>query len=1000
MKRNYLLPLIILLFSITPITAQQNLTGAVKDVNGEPLPGATVVVKDSENGAATDINGKFSIADVDGTDVLVVSYIGYRTAHINVDGRQHIDIILNELPTKLGEVVITGYSEISASKRIASVAVLNAEQLENTPLTDINKVLQGNAAGVYSTALSGQPGAMSDVRIRGTGSISAGRAPLYVVDGVIMLTGLGAALGPGGIAPDLLAQFNPNDIESITILKDASATALYGARGSNGVIVITTKRGKAGKTKITAKTQVGMTIPTQGNLKMMSAEQQWNYDRKVLANTPNFTQAQINLLRPTSLLDNTTDWVEEAFNTGSTYNLEVQASGGNDKTRFFASGGWFDQQGILFGTDFKRLTLRSNIDHYASDRLNFSLNLNGSYSTQNHSGNGFNPKSLYMKAYTTTPLQGKTNPATGKLYTGLESDWTGFLDNFLYSRPLNSQFTNTFRLLTKLSATYKILENLHFTQNANVDWVTINETNFDDPTTSEGAGNKGYLANGFHNFRTLTTQSHLKYSTQIGAHSLDGLGIVEYQRSDDEHFKAAGKGFASGKLQTLDSAAEPVEASGNKSRFAFLSFLGQVNYGFKDRYVLQATLRRDGSSRFGANNRWANFWSVGASWHISDGGFLKDWDLVDNLRLRTGFGTSGNADIGNFTSLELYSFGENYFNLPGSALAQISNPDLSWEKSSSLNIGLDFLILDNRIGGTVEWYHRITKDLLFDIPVSATTGFNTSIQNTGKIRNTGVEVVLNLIPIEAANTGGVSWNVDFNFSYNDDEILELPNGADIVFGPFNHLIYREGLPVNSMRMQKWAGVNPDDGTPLWELPNGELTGDYSKAGVFIVGKSTPDFIAGLTNTFHFKGFSLSCLLYTAQGGLKRIDYSNSAFDGDGFAFGFRQRVEAADHWEKPGDIAKRPKPMLGGNNMANSASTRYLGDGSYIRLRDITLSYRFPVDWMQKVRMQGITLYVQGQNLWTHTDYHMVDPESGELGLETMRYPSGKSFVFGADVTF
>lgn len=986
-----------LLFAAGTLAAQRPITGTVTDESGSGLLGATVVAKGTAAGKITDADGKFSLTMPANVNTIVVSYTGYQTQEVDVTGLSTVNVVLLEAAGLLTELVVTGYSEVESKKLVSSVAVVGAKQLENIPMTDVNQLMQGRAAGVYTTANSGQPGAQQQVRVRGTGSITAGRNPLYVVDGIIIEQGNFAALDAGTNAVDVLAQLNPNDIENITILKDATATALYGSRGSNGVVVITTKRGKAGKTLITVKAQNGVTMPNFGNFELMNAEEAWNYERKVLANSGR-TQEQIDATRPASMLDNTTDWLDEAFRDGKTYNVELQASGGNEKTRFFVSGGYFDQDGILIGSEFNRFSLRSNIDHTASDRLSFSLNLNGSYSQQNNAVDGNRFQSPIASAFTTTPLQGKINPATGKLYTGIENEYIGLTgDNFLYSLPLNTVDVNTFRLISKLSATYKILDNLSFTQNANIDLIGVDEVDYDDPTTADGVNDRGTLTTAFSQNRALTSQSLLRYFTNFGQdHDFDVMAVYEYQRTNFKTFNAGGKGFASGKLKTLDSAAEPNFVGGSQTDYSFISYLGQANYAFKGRYRLTGSFRRDGSSRFGANNRWANFWSVGGSWQINEEGFLDKVGFLNNLRLRASYGTSGNADIGNFVSQELYGFGAAYQNEPGSSPAQIGNPNLTWENSNNLNVGLDFAILDSRIGGTVEYYNRTSENLLLNVPVSSTSGFTTATRNIGKVQNRGVEVTLNLTPFKATRAGGFDWNVNFNISFNQNEVLELPDGEDILNGL---QIFREGQPIRAYYLQKWAGVNPANGTPLWAVDGGGVTGTYSQASRFLVGNAEPDFIAGLTNAFSFKGFTLSAFFYTAQGN-EIYNQSRAFMESDGLRFGWAHLKAAGTHWENPGDIAERPQPRSGGNNGAQNLSTRYLEDGSYIRLRNIVLGYSLPASWMQRARLQNVTIYVQGQNLWTQTNYTGLDPEADESGNEFFRYPVGKSITFGVDVTF
>lgn len=629
----------------------------VTDGESRSLLGATVVAKGTAAGKITDADGKFSLTMPAGVNTLVVSYTGYQTQEVDVTGQS-----LRECRTAGGcrSAHRTGRNRLLRSgiqKTGFLCGCCRRQAVENIPMTDINQLMQGRAAGVYTTATSGQPGTQQQVRVRGTGSITAGRNPLYVVDGIIIEQGNFSALDATTNAVDVLAQFNPNDIENITILKDATAIALYGSRGSNGVVVITTKRGKAGRTLITVKAQNGVTMPNFGNFELMSRRSMEL--RAQGARQQHHTQEQIDATRPASMLDNTTDWLDEAFRDGKTYNVELQASGGNEKTRFFVSGGYFDQDGILIGSEFNRFSLRSKRRHTASDRLSFGLNLNGSYSQQNNAVDGNRFQSPIASAFTTTPLQGKTNPATGELYTGLENEYIGLTgDNFLYSLPLNTVDINTFRLVSKLSATYKILDNLSFTQNANIDLIGVDErVDYDDPTTADGVNDRGTLTTAYTQNRALTSQS-LRYFTNFGQdHDFDVMAVYEYQRTNFKTFNAGGKGFASGKLKTLDSAAEPNFVGGNQTDYSFISYLGQVNYAFKERYRLTSSFRRDGSSRFGANNRWANFWSVGGSWQISDEGFLENADFLNNLRLRASYGTSGNADIGNFVSQELYGFG-------------------------------------------------------------------------------------------------------------------------------------------------------------------------------------------------------------------------------------------------------------------------------------------------------------------------------------------------------
>ncbi|MFN7116549.1 MAG: SusC/RagA family TonB-linked outer membrane protein, partial [Saprospiraceae bacterium] len=818
--KKFSLVLSLVLMGIVSLLAQRTVTGTVVDETNEPLIGASILVKGTTIGTVTEADGTYTLTLSENATTLIFSYTGYATQEIPIGASNVIDVTLTTDVAQLSEVVVTGYSEVERRRLTASVSTIDNEAIENVPLPDVNQLIQGRAPGVLTTAPSGQPGAQQAIRIRGTGSITAGRGPLYVIDGVIIEQG---DLTTTTTTNDVLANINPNDIENISILKDAAATALYGARGSNGVILITTKRGRAGATVITAKAQYGTTQPNTGNFDLMNGEQIWNYERQVLANS-GYTPEEIDELYPQSLLNTSFDWVDAAFRQGQTSNLELQASGGNEKTRFFVSGGYFQQDGILIESDFNRLSLRSNIDHMASDKLDFSLNFNASYTDNLNAGAGNNFSSPLLGAFVNTPLQSPINPATGEYYTGLEPDWTIFTgDNFLYSAPLNPSVNRNLRLISKVSARYRILPNLNFTQTANIDFINIRENNFFDPTTADGAPLNGAITDAYNENRTLTTQSLLRYFTTLSSdHNLDALAGFEFQRVNRSNFNATGIGLASGQLKYLGSAAEPQTVGGFSTDYSFVSVLGQVNYNFREKYFLTVSARNDGSSRFGANNRYATFYSVGGSWILTSEDFLQN-GFFNNLRLRASYGTSGNADIENFRSQELYSFATDPYNLgsvgynnqPGSVPAQIANPDLTWEISKNLNVGLDFAVLNSRLSGTIEWYNRRGEDLLLNVPVSSTSGFTTALRNVGAIRNSGVELTLSTAPFIPSSPNGFRWNIDFNFSANRNQILELPNDEDIINPDIPRQLWREGEPIRTQYMQVWAGVDPANGKPLW-----------------------------------------------------------------------------------------------------------------------------------------------------------------------------------------
>jgi TonB-linked SusC/RagA family outer membrane protein len=968
--------------------------------DGSPLPGVNVVVKGTTTGAVTDIDGnyKFSIPAEGG--ILVFSFIGLVTQEIEIGSRSVIDLTMTSDVEQLAEVVVTGYSTTTQQKNIAAVSVVGAADIEDVPLPDVNQLLQGKAAGVYTTAPSGQPGAAQDIRIRGTGSISAGRGPLYVIDGIIAEQGDFTSVTQTN---DVLSNINPNDIESLTVLKDASATALYGSRGSNGVILITTKRGKVGKSTITARAQYGVVLKNTGNFDMMDAQTVWDYERQIMVNS-GISPADIDLRRPASMLDSTFNWVDAAFKQGSTANYELQASGGSENTRYFVSASVFSQDGTLIESNFKRFSVRSNIDQTLSEKWELGLNLNVSYTDQLNATAGNRFASPLLGAFVNSPLQSPINPETGELYTGQENEFNIFTgDNFLYSAPLNPVINNNLRTLGKLNLQYNILDNLNISQVVALDFVSIREGRFFDPTTNDGANDNGSIDEFYNQNITLTSQTKAAGNWTIGdKHNLDALAVFEVQNTTRENFGATGIGLATGKLKTLNSTATPQDVSGFFTDFSFVSLLAQANYNYDNRYYFSGSVRNDASSRFGANNRNATFWSVGASWRIIEESFMSGASWLNDLKLRSSYGTSGNANIGNFASRGLYAFGAAYLGQPGSAPSQIDNPDLTWEVSASLNVGLDVSVLNSRVNISGEYYNRISSDLLLDVPISSTSGFTTATRNIGEVKNTGVELVLNTVNFD----GEFLWTTDFNISWNNNEVLALNNDEDIINPPGNfRKIYRVGESMGSWYIEEWAGVNPADGTPLWMQTDEDenpttTTGSFSLAGRRIVGDAIPDFTGGITNTMSYKGISLSFFFNFVYGN-KVFNSSRRFIESDGQRFGWNHLAEAGqDYWQNPGDIASRPQPLLGGNNSSNSASTRYLEDGSYLRLRNVTLGYSFPQAWMDKAGMQKLRIYVQGVNLWTLTNYSGFDPEMDETGSEFFRYPVGKTISVGLDLTF
>ncbi|CAN5165756.1 SusC/RagA family TonB-linked outer membrane protein [soil metagenome] len=967
--------------------------------DGSTLPGVNVVLKGTTLGTVTDVNGSYSLSIPASGGTLAFSFIGLKLQEVEVGSRTVIDINMESDATQLSEVIVTGYSEGSTRTNTAAVGKVSSTALQNVPLTDVNQMLQGRVAGVFSSAGSGQPGSVQSIQIRGRGSINAGSTPLYVIDGIPVTSGDISQSGGQTNSPsnsmDVMANINPNDIENVTILKDAAATSLYGSRGANGVVLITTKRGKSGGSTITARAQYGVTVKNTGNFNMMNGQQAWQYERDMLA-ANGTSQANIDLQRPVSQLDSTFNWLDAAFRQGQTTNYEIQAQGGDEKTKFFISGGIYKQEGALIQTDFSRYSIRANFDHKLNEKFDLSFNFNTSYTDQLNAAPGNNFASPLLGSFSTTPLQNPINAETGKPYTGLESNYIGFTgDNFLYSAPLNPNKNNTLRSLGKLALNYQLTKNIRLSQTGGVDLINIKEVNYFDPTTNDGFGTQGFLTNANTQDLTLTSQSKVSGNWTIGTkHNFDALGIFEVVKNDNSNQVANGSGFANGKLKTLNSAATPQPPAGSSTGWGLVSIIGQLTYNLSGKYIVTGSFRRDGSSRFGSDVRYANFGSVGASWRMIDESFISNLDIFTDLKLRASYGSAGNQNIGNFLSQELYGFGAAYNNVPGSGPSQIANPGLTWERSTTINIGLDFGIVNDRIRGSVDVYRKSSDQLLLSVPVSSTTGFTTAFRNAGKIENSGIEGTITT----TNTTGKLKWTTDFNITAQTSKVLELPNNnADIIPG-LN--IYRVGEQVTTFYMREWAGVNPANGTPLWKTSDGGTTGSYATASRFNVGSFQPKLMGGLSNTLAYNGLSLSFFFYYSWGN-SVYNQSRAFIESDGQRFGWNHIVEAAqDYWKSPGDIVSRPKPIPGGNAQSNSVSSRFLEDGSYVRLRNVVLGYNLPTSILGKYGFKNVRVYVQGQNLLTWTKYSGFDPEMDATGSEFFRFPVGKSYTAGVEVTF
>lgn len=993
------------------LAQERTITGTVNEA-GEPMPGVAIQIKGTTRGTISDISGKFSLVVPSNESVLTFSFIGYKTQEVKIGAQSILNVNLQADAQELEEVVVTGYGSATKQSLSAAVSSVSSEQVKSVVTPDVSQALQGQAAGVQVTQGSGQPGSMGNIRVRGTGSITAGADPLYVIDGVIVSNSDMSSItsidsdGAGSVkAFNPLASINPNDILSMNVLKDAAATALYGARAANGVIVITTKSGKAGKTTFNLKTQYGFTNVNMGGIEMMNSEQLWNYERTMLANA-GYDEAFLNDYRPASMKDHSTNWGDHAFQRGITQNYELSASGGNEKTTFFTSGGYFKQQGTVIGSDFERLSGRLNLKHNPFERLQIDINTLVTATKQNNAGRGNTFASPIMGFYANSPYD---NPfaADGSLVDGNPAtmDWySSSRTNFLYEVANNNSISNSVRLLPSLKLSYDILDNLTVSSQNSVDYQSVKESIFQAPNTLDGRAVNGRKQNSNNYLTTYTNTNLVRYNTTFGdKHSFDALAGTEFQYTNRSYNLAMGTGFGSSDLPNLGSAAKAESVGGAGTEYKFFSLLTQANYNYDSRYYLTASYRRDGSSRFAPANRYGDFFSVGGSWVLSNEAFLANTsEWLSNLKLRASYGTTGNAEvstnpfIADFGYMGLFDFDANYLGRPGARPTQIANDDLTWEKTGTFNAGVDVSFW-NRLNMSVEVYHKNTTDMLLAVPVSMTSGFVSKFENIGEMQNKGLEISLNSKNIVK---GPLTWNTDFNISFNRNKVTKLRDGEDFTSPLTSTQRISEGRDMFAFFMPEWAGVDPANGDPLWYTADGGTTNSYSKAERRFVGSALPKFTGGLSNTFAYKGFDASVLFTFSVGG-KVYNRTAAWYDGSGYDFGDNKIVAAGeDFWQKPGDVVSRPKPIYGGNKNSHRTSTRYLEDGSYLRLRSVSLGYTLPSNIAKKVKMGNIRVYAQGNNLWTLTNYSGMDPEMELQGTEYYRYPNGRTFTFGLDLQF
>jgi len=1007
---------------------ERRISGKVTNENGEALPGVSVFITGTTSGTQTNSSGAYTLIVPESATTITFRYIGFASRVIAINASNTVDVSLLPESSELSEIVVTGYSTTSKLKSTISSSVVNADAINNITLPDVNQMLQGNAPGVTASANSGQPGSRTEVRIRGVGSISASSSPLYVLDGVIMTTG---DLTQNTPTQDVISSLNPSDIENITVLKDAAATAIYGARGANGVIVITTKTGKAGKSNITLNAKYGGG-DVAGKIEMMNSSQLLKYQRELMQ-AAGMTEAQVMERRPDILQENNTDWYDLAFQSTKNQTYNLSASGGNEKTQYFGSGEYFDQQGGLVGSHFKRYGGRLNVDHKLSNKFDLSFKINGSYTDQRSAGNGNSFVSPLLQMFFNTPYIPANNP-DGSLSDGFTSGQPGtagyqpfgsipntyrptlvggnFMHTVKHDYNINNNLYNSFNL----AFGWNIIDGLRFVVRGNAEMVNIEERVWWDPVGYNGRNYDGLLQNSNVKNTNLLTNQLLTYNkTFEGGHSINILLGNEFQKNDYRWTYMGTQGFASSDLQQPGVAAKPLSTDGNREQFAFHSVFLNANYDYKSRYFVGGSIRRDGSSRFPSDSRYGTFYSGSLAWLISQESFLADVSWVNNLKLRSSYGRMGNADFlftnRNYPFSALYGFNTVYNDETASIATQVANPNLTWEKTKMFDIGVDFNLFNGYLNGSVEFYDKRSEALLLEAPLSITTGFRTINSNIGSLLNQGFEVSLGSTPIKGDS---FNWTIDGNFATLKNRVLSLVNDEPITPSSNTNQRIEVGHSMGSWYMQEWAGVNPENGDPQWYDAEGNLTSNYANATRRFVGSVLPKITGGVTNRFKYKDIDLSFLISFSAGN-KVLNNTRRYWENDGNTSNYNVGVDAAERWQNPGDISDKPKAIWNNNSLSNSISTRYLEDISYVRLRNVNLGYNLPKSVLEKLNASQIRIYAQAENLLTFTGYKGFDPDvntsplapsstanttTSNSGLDFFRYPTARIVTFGITALF
>ena len=991
-----------------PGSRKKRVTGVVKDVMGEPLIGANVVEKGrSTNGVITDFNGKFTL-EVDESASLVVSYIGYLAQDIPTKGKGDFHIVLKEDANTLDEVVVTGYGDFKKATYTGSASVLTTEKLEALPVVSVGQMIESNIPGISVVAgTSSQPGAKTTLRVRGVASMNASTEPLYVLDGVPIpsydLSNFTSMSEAGGMG--FIETLNPADIESITVLKDAASASLYGAKGANGVVLITTKKGKEGKLRVNMAAKYGITDFAYTYRPLMGGEERRKLIHEGLVNfqldkgvseqeAQQYADANIDQYAK-RLPQGYSDWESALFKTGYQQDYNLSASAGNQNSSFIGSLGYTKQTGVSLNSEMERFTGRVDASNKYK-KVEFGMNASFSWTKNVHLPEGkFYGSAIYASKVNLTPSTPIYNE-DGTYASGYREN-NGY--NPILEAEVNDYYARTVRAMGTAKIAYNVWDNLKISSVFTVDYSLTKDFFFQSPEGRDGATYQGRGRMQMTDRIRYTSQNNLTYSKTFGKHSVSAVTAFEVMKYDYEDLYAAKKTYGQDINTSLGNAADPIDADQKLQEDALMSYVASVNYSYDDKYYASFSFRRDGSSRLSPDTRWGNFWSLSASWRLSQEKFMQSLkSVLSDLKLRASYGVNGNLPSSYYGYQSTYTTGAFYSGKPSPWESTLGNEELTWEKNYALNLGLD-IGLFSRVNVSLDWYTRTTKDLLMSKQLNSISGFSSLLTNVGQMRNTGVELEVRSNNIK---TKDFSWTTAFNLSHNKNKILKL---ADLPWFVDGRYVRKEGYPFNTIYLREYAGVDPETGSALYYDNQQDENGNYTKNKVTDPGQAspiplkdiTPTISGGFMNTFNYKFIDLSFNLSYSFGG---YSYDNASYilQDDGYSVISNKSTEQRRRWQKPGDITDVPRFVYGNKKGGNYNSSRAIHSTDHIRLKSLILGLNAPKAWLQKLGIGNARIYFSGTNLLTWAAYDQYDPEmSGVVGFYT---PPLKTYAFGLELKF